>query len=250
MAVGDASTGLEGSAAARLSPVRSQSVVDLVLAQLEGLFVANGFRPGERLNEVALSQAMSVSRSSLREAARKLEQRGWLVSRPNRGFFVRSFTEVEVTQIYEARLCLESFAVRKSLAGLGLAQKRCLQGHFEALAKAAASANDGLIVDPILAFHRAIAALAENEILLRSFDSLAMDTKLIVNLIGGVQANPEAFLVRNRAVFDALMSGDINESVSELERYLTLGLGEVVDFLRQDNADEKAVSGSAPPLRA
>ncbi|MEQ8651424.1 MAG: GntR family transcriptional regulator [Kiloniellales bacterium] len=249
MAVGDASAGLQAQAAARLSPVRSQSVVDLVLAQLEGLFVGNGFRPGERLNEVALSQAMSVSRSSLREAARKLEQRGWLVSRPNRGFFVRSFTEVEVTQIYEARLCLESFAVRKCLASLTAPQKASLEGSFRTLVKAATSASGQQIVDPILAFHRAIVALAENEILLRSFDELAMDTKLIVTLIGGVQANPDTFLDRNRAIYEALMAADIVSSLGALERYLTTGLGEVVAFLRQDGPEERA-SVPTPPLRA
>lgn len=244
MAVGDASTGVGRTAGKQLSPVRSQSIVDLVLAQLEGLFVANGFRPGERLNEVALSQAMSVSRSSLREAARKLEQRGWLVSRPNRGFFVRSFTETEVTQIYEARLCLETFAVRKSLANLNAAQKHALEQRFKALSKAAATAGEGQIVDPILDFHRAIVSLAENELLLRSFDELAMDTKLIVSLIGGVQANPEAFLVRNRAVYEALMAGDIEASLRELECYLTQGLGEVLAFVRQDSSDQAIAARS------
>ncbi len=116
MAEKDAQKGAQEPITDRLSPFRSRSIVDLVLRQLEGLFDANAFRPGERLNEVFLAQAMSVSHSSLREAARKLEQRGWLVSRPNRGFFVRSFTETEVTQIYEARFCLESLSGQKGLA--------------------------------------------------------------------------------------------------------------------------------------
>lgn len=217
-----------------LSPVRSRSVVEMVLTQLENLFFANVFRPGERLNEVTLSQAMAVSRSSLREAARKLEQRGWLVSRPNRGFFVRSFDEAEVRDLYEARLCLEAFAVRKALRDLDAAQARTLQRHFEALAHAVGKRSEVPIIDRILAFHRALVELAGNRLLLESYDKLAMDTKLIVALIGGVQANPQAFLQRNQPILDAVLARDLEASLRALERYMGLGLGEVVVFLREE----------------
>ncbi len=229
--------------AERLTPVKSQSIVELVLSQLEELFIAGGFRPGDRLNEVALSQAMRVSRSSLREAARKLEQRGWLISRPNRGFFVRSFTESEVTHIYEARLCLESFAVRKALGGLTRQQRDTLQDRFNALS---AAAGTDAVIDPILTFHRAIVGLTENQILLSSYDALAMDTKVIVNLVGGVQANPGEFQRRNRRIFEAMMAQNVEEAVTELTDYLTMGLGEVMDFLRQSDDPPEGGTVSAP----
>ncbi len=219
-----------------LWPVHSASVVDLVLAQLEGLFLANRFAPGERLNEVYLAQRMQVSRGSLREAARKLEQRGWLVSRPNRGFFVRDFAADEVAQIYEARLCLQSFALNKALPGLAAPARSGLKEGFSLLKKAARESAEQEVINQIMAFHRAITLLGENAIILRSFDALAMETRLIMSLTGGVQANPQEFVDRNRRLLDSIQSDDPHQAIGELTAYLEKGLNEVQDFLGSGEA--------------
>ncbi len=112
--------------------------------------------------------------------------------------------------------------------------QRKLERDFEALALAAEEKAENLIVDRILAFHRTIAGLAGNEILLASFNSLAMDTKLIISLIGGVRANPGEALRRNKPIYETLVARDVAASVAELECYLTVGRGEVVAFLHQD----------------
>ncbi len=219
-----------------LSPIYTASIVDLVLAQLEGLFLANRFTPGERLNEVYLAQRMEVSRGSLREAARKLEQRGWLVSRPNRGFFVRDFASDEVAQIYEARLCLESFAINKALPGLNRLALQSLEDSFAALDAAARESPEQEIINQIMAFHRAIVLLGENAIILRSFDALAMDTRLIMALIGGVQADPQEFVQRNRQLLETIRTDDTAQAISAIETYMAKGLSEVQDFLSSGEA--------------
>ncbi|GAB5469174.1 MAG: GntR family transcriptional regulator [Rhodospirillales bacterium] len=219
-----------------LTPVRSASVVDMVFSQLEGLFFANAFAPGERLNELDLAKRMDVSRSSLREAARKLEQRGWLVAKPNRGFFVRSFTEPELAEIYEARLCLESFGLRKAFATEDPALATRPRVAFKALEAAAKRGSDATFVDHILGFHRVIAALSGNGILLENFDTLAMDTRLMISLIGGVQANRQEFLRRNGRILAAIEAGDAEASLREVESYMVLGLEEVLAFLRDRQA--------------
>jgi Transcriptional regulators len=56
--------------------------------QLAAEIVAGNFRPGTRLDEVAQSSRMGVSRTPLREAVRQLATLGLVENRPHRGVVV------------------------------------------------------------------------------------------------------------------------------------------------------------------
>src|SRR5688500_14409919 len=77
------------------------------------LRIASGrLRPGDRLNEAALSAELGVSRSPVREALRELEQHGLVVSYPNRGCFVADLTDRDVEEVVLLRGWLEGLAAR------------------------------------------------------------------------------------------------------------------------------------------
>lgn len=59
-----------------------------VRLQLAAEIVAGDFRPGTRLDEVAQSHRMGVSRTPLREAVRQLATLGLVENRPHRGVIV------------------------------------------------------------------------------------------------------------------------------------------------------------------
>jgi len=85
-----------------------------VARQLEQ-FIADGtLPPGERLNEVALSQILGVSRGPVREAARALEKYGLVTVIMNRGAFVRTLTIEEAKDIYEINGVLFGLAAAKA----------------------------------------------------------------------------------------------------------------------------------------
>lgn len=66
------------------------------------------FKAGQRLNELALAQALGVSRSPVREACRKLEQAGMVEIINNRWMLVR---RVDLQQ------ALDTYEIRGALAG-------------------------------------------------------------------------------------------------------------------------------------
>lgn len=70
-------------------------------------------RPGERIIEQRLAQMLEVSRTPVREALHKLEREN-LVARSGRGMAVQSFTADEVSDIYDLRAHLESYAARRA----------------------------------------------------------------------------------------------------------------------------------------
>src|SRR5262249_34684896 len=70
-----------------------------------------GLRPGQRIVEQQLAEALNVSRTPVREALVKLEREN-LVARIGRGMAVRTYSSDEGRDIYDLRAHLESYAAR------------------------------------------------------------------------------------------------------------------------------------------
>lgn len=118
--------------------VQAQTVTKLRDAILSGMF-----QPGERLVEADLCQRMGVSRTSIREALRRLEAERLITIIPNRGPSVTEISWESAREIYEVRALLEgqaaaAFAERASAAELE--EMRDALADFEA----AVAANDSL----------------------------------------------------------------------------------------------------------
>lgn len=92
---------------------------DSVLARLRNGLLQGRWRPGERLTEDAVAEALGVSRTPVRLALRQLAQEGLLVPVGKRGLAVRAISEADVQCAVEVRGALEGLAARR-LAERGL----------------------------------------------------------------------------------------------------------------------------------
>ncbi|MGB6038697.1 MAG: GntR family transcriptional regulator [Gordonia sp. (in: high G+C Gram-positive bacteria)] len=72
--------------------------------------VEGRYRPGQRLIEQRIAEEIDLSRTPVREALRRLEAEGLIVSEPNRGAAVRSVRVDELTDLSELRARLEAYA--------------------------------------------------------------------------------------------------------------------------------------------
>lgn len=78
-------------------------------AQLKDEILSHRITSDEKINESALSQALQISRSPIREALRMLECDKLLVYTSN-GLIVNPLPADEIKEIYDCRIMLESFA--------------------------------------------------------------------------------------------------------------------------------------------
>jgi len=78
--------------------------------QLRAAIVENRYGPGQRLIEQRIAEELGLSRTPVREALRRLEAEGLVVSERNRGAMVRPLSSTEVTDLYGLRIRLESYA--------------------------------------------------------------------------------------------------------------------------------------------
>jgi GntR family transcriptional regulator, vanillate catabolism transcriptional regulator len=139
-------------------PASSASVV----ATLRKLLMDGRYPAGTRLAEVAVAEALGVSRTPVRLAFRTLEQEGLLQKIGTRGFVVREFSEADVLCAVEVRGMLEGLAARR-LAERGLTElqrarlQACIDEGERVLARGTLTEDDiGAWSRVNEAFHRAI----------------------------------------------------------------------------------------------
>jgi DNA-binding GntR family transcriptional regulator len=74
-----------------------------VRGEIERMIVSGDLAAGEKLNELSLSNAMGVSRGTVREAIRSLADSGLIDLIANRGAFVHKTTLAEARNLYDLR---------------------------------------------------------------------------------------------------------------------------------------------------
>jgi DNA-binding GntR family transcriptional regulator len=80
---------------------RRSSLADEVAKYVRRLILTGRLRPGERIDQEAVSAALDVSRSPVREAVVMLSSEGLVTLSPNRGAFVAEITEADIADHYE-----------------------------------------------------------------------------------------------------------------------------------------------------
>ncbi len=225
--------------------IQQQNLVEQVADYLTQAIISQHFLPGERLSEVQLSRDLGVSRAPVREAARLLESRGLLISKPRRGFFVRALNAVELEDVFDLRLCLERHAIHRLVERYTPEAKRALAQQVEVLCEAAES-NDGTRrIEEDLQFHRLMLHYGGNERLLRAFDDLSHELRLCITLITKTHEAPETIATSHYKLLDALDSGStdacreaIDYHIGVARKFVVKGVGETGDGSDEESADE------------
>lgn len=102
-----------------------------VVAALRDAIIAGRLKPGERIRERDLVSLLGVSRSPLREAIRILETEGLITSLAHRGARVSELSAVDLHDMLDVRIMLESFAARLFIERLDEAVLRAMEEQVE-----------------------------------------------------------------------------------------------------------------------
>ena len=136
-----------------------------VTRQLRDEIIDGARRPGSRLVERELAEALGVSRLPVREALKTLVSEGLVTPRPRSWAVVREFTTSDIADLDEVRSGLETLAFR-------LAAQRHTRPGLEKLRATvdaeleAARADDAVRARRAAAdFHQTVISLAANELL-------------------------------------------------------------------------------------
>ena len=103
---------LQKSASDSKTNTRSVPVREWTYNHLKSDVLAGHFKPGERLTEAHLANALGVSRTPVREALHKLASEGLIQPLERRGFCVARDSREEIEDLFDIRAALEGYAIR------------------------------------------------------------------------------------------------------------------------------------------
>jgi DNA-binding GntR family transcriptional regulator len=131
-------------------------MAEAALAELHDAVVTGALPPGAplRLEELAASLDMSIS--PIREAIRELESLGLAEHSPHRGARVTDLSVDALRDTYEARLALESLAVRRAAEVFDDQQAEIAQSRLDAYTEAWGDGESRDLRERHAAFHFAL----------------------------------------------------------------------------------------------
>nr|AGU11624.1 FCD domain [uncultured organism] len=178
--------------------------------------IAGALEPGSRLAQDHVAEEFGASHVPVREAFRRLEAQGLVVSEPRRGVRVASFTLDEVREVAEMRAALEVLALRHAAPHL----TRAILDEAEAVNRAGDMAGDVQAWERAnMTFHRLILTPCGMPRLLRSIGDLQAASARF--LLSGWRAEWEAPTDRDhRAILHALRMGDVDGAAAVLTRHV------------------------------
>jgi DNA-binding GntR family transcriptional regulator len=197
------------------------------------MIVDGELEPGERINEVHLSQQLGVSRTPLREALGRLAHEGALDTVPRIGHFVRPLTVDEIEQLYQIRPLLDPEALR--LAGLPPTEKI---ERLRELNESITAADDDL--DEVISadddWHIELVSDCPNKILIDLIQQFMRRTRRYEVTLMREKGNVSAATTNHRSIIAALKRRDLDAACKALRANLESGRAPIIAWLTSREA--------------
>lgn len=208
------------------------STVDRVAEELRRALFDGELEPGTPLREVALAEAMGVSRSTIREALAHLVAEGLATREPNRGVHVTELDPASVHDVGVARSVLEVAGVRRWERASETARDALRQALVDFSAVAGAGGSPTELTAAHLAVHRAFVGLTESPRLEALAESLSAEVRLGLAKVDRIRRNAQDQVASHRHLLHLLERGDIEAAAGELEAHLAHGEESMLQALR------------------
>ena len=200
------------------------------LTALRRAITSGELPPGMHLVETDLSEALHISRGTLREAMRQLQQEGLISVTGERGrLSVRHLDAKEIKDIFNVRAALESLAARElcALPDRAAAVAILRNAVTEMERWAVANLEDRIEAD--LKFHRTMCQLTGNDTLLHSWTSLEGSIRMSIMFAGVDRAIKNMDVKRHSELVDAIETGDADTAETAVRDHMAAAANVLVE---------------------
>jgi DNA-binding GntR family transcriptional regulator len=201
--------------------------VDAVWSSLQSDILAGRLRPGERLKFPPLSKRFGLSPSVIREALNRLADQGLVRMQPHQGFQVTPLSAVDLRELVEARVHVETEVLRRAIGQGDLRWETNIVATHHMLARTPEKDPD----DPAptneawdeahSAFHLALLAGCPNRRLLDLATRLRQEFKLYRHWSDSLRDDSERdATVQHKQLADAAIARDGTSAVELLAAHI------------------------------
>ncbi|MEJ2800670.1 GntR family transcriptional regulator [Comamonadaceae bacterium PP-2] len=205
---------------ATFSTLERPDLVATVEKQIQDAILDGRLAPGARIVEAELARRMGISRAPVREAARRLESVGLLISRPRHGFAVRTISARQVEDLYAVRIDLELLGASLACRHASDMQLARLLPMVDNMADQALALDQTARVALDLSFHAYISDISGNSYLHRLFGNMQAEVRLFLSLSEASYEDPIYLAETHRPIALALSRRDVEAVRGALRHHL------------------------------
>jgi DNA-binding GntR family transcriptional regulator len=208
------------------------SLADQAYESLKQAILHCDLEPGLHVAQSQLADKYELSITPTREALKRLEQEGYVQSVPRFGYLVSPISPVDVSEIYELRLILESAAVRLAAQRITPRQTAPLREQAELTYTYQEPQSYRIFLNMNREFHAQIALTSGNKRLADTIAKLLDDMTRIFHLGLDLRDSAQEMRVEHLNLVDALAKHNPEEAEIIIREQIVRSRERVLQMLR------------------
>jgi DNA-binding GntR family transcriptional regulator len=201
-----------------LASLDRSTLRERALEALRSAITSGQYRPGDHLGEVELATHLGVSRGTVREALRHLQQEG-LVTAGNRNMLrVSTISPKEVRELFRVRAALEGLAAAEIIASPR--RDAAVDTLRASLSRIGGTDDFAQRLEADLGFHLLLCQLSGNSMLVESWRHL--EGRIRVTIMNCEADGTPSMMARDRHVpiVEAIARGDVPAAMTVVEQHM------------------------------
>lgn len=189
------------------------------------------YAPNTLLNEELLREELHVSRTPIRDALSRLEQKGLITILPKKGIMVSSLSINDINMVFEVRMMYEPYALLHYGSRIPYS---VLTHSYELLSDLDAMSENWAFFQADDAFHAAVVQAIGNRFLLQTYEWI-QDQNLRFRVMTGQTSAPrlEDTSKEHTRILEACLKKDWSEAASAMKDHLINSKNATFDLLFQ-----------------
>lgn len=178
---------------------------------IKELVAGHKLSPGQKLIYRDLEEALGMSKTPIINGLMKLEQEGLVVSKRNRGFFMRKVSADEAEQIYDLREKLEEISIGYAIKNYDSDDLNILEQKLNLYKNYSAPIYDRKRLELDTEFHMQIAKMGKNDFFTSMIKQFYENIYFSLNVVY-LTSYIDNFKEEHELVFDALKERNLTEA--------------------------------------
>jgi DNA-binding GntR family transcriptional regulator len=220
----------------------NRTLSDQVADQLRQAILLGQLRPGQRIIEQEIAEALALSRGPVRDALRILQNERLVVINPYRGASVAKLTLRDAEEIYSLREELELLALRYAVDNASDAQiaelNLIIDRMVEQLSRDHTHAET---IDTDLDFHQTLCRISGHSRVLSAWSALRSQVSLVMlshQVLEGLDLS-EVAVQWHRQLVSEMLRRDTQAAEQSLRKHLARSYEATVEAIRQGTRPDR-----------
>lgn len=178
------------------------------------------YEQGQKLNEVALSKELNISRTPIREALKQLELEGLVKSIPNKGVYVLGFSQRDIDDMLEIRYALEGLAIQFAIERINDEEQAKIKEVYDLMEFYAEKGDQEKFNEINIAFHEAIYRCTQS----KYFEQLLTDINYYIHVTSRHSIRQPDRLIsaaqEHREIYEAIVARDKELAKEKIQNHI------------------------------